>query len=186
MTAIVGFSKNNTVYMAGDTQGSSDLVKYEVTRPKVFKNGEFLFGYTSSFRFGDILEYIFVPPARAFDMTDIAYLIKYFIPELRECLEKHKYTGIDENGQSGNFLLGYRGHLYEVQGDFSIVEPTQNFASVGSGFAYCLGAMSVLVKTTYPPEDIVRKAVETSINHNPYVGGQVTVMVLEYKEGNRG
>ena len=57
MTCIVGLESNGKVYIAGDIQGTGGNSKVIHTQPKVFNKKGVLFGYTTSYRFGQILEH---------------------------------------------------------------------------------------------------------------------------------
>lgn len=182
MTAIVGFTRDNTVYIAGDSLGSSIHNKSEVKDSKVFRNKDFIFGYTGIFRFGEILEYEFVPPTQKKGVSDRSYLITVFIAELRKTLERCKYVRSGEKEGNGMFLMGYKGKLYTVQSDWSVLETKSGYSSVGSGSEYCLGAMSILVKDNkIKPEKKVKLAVKAASEHSPTVGGKVNIVKLEYK-----
>lgn len=178
MTAVAGFTKNGIVYMAADSLASSESHTSVVVGSKLIKRDEFLFGYTTNFRFGDILRYIFVPPTRESQCPVTEYMVKYFIPALRTCLEEQKYTDNTPKSESGNFLVGYQGHLFEVQSDYSVIESADGYASVGSGFQYCLGAMNALTSCMLDPTDIVITAIKAAIAHNPYVGGSIDTQTL--------
>lgn len=52
MTCIVGIVDNGKVYMGADSLGVGGLSKRVRKDPKLFRVGEFVFGYTSSFRMG--------------------------------------------------------------------------------------------------------------------------------------
>ena len=57
MTCVVGLIEDNTIYLGADSLGSNGHSKSEYRFPKVFQNGDFLIGYTSSFRMGQMLQY---------------------------------------------------------------------------------------------------------------------------------
>ena len=59
MTCIVGLVDNGKIYMGGDSAGVSNLDIRIRADQKVFKTGEFIMGFTSSFRMGDLLKYDF-------------------------------------------------------------------------------------------------------------------------------
>ena len=178
MTAVAGFAKNGTVYMAADSLGSSGGVKDEIIGSKLIKRDNFLFGYTDSFRFGDILRYNFNPPYHRSSVPITEYIVTSFIPTLRQCLEDHKYVDTTPGGESGHFLAGYQGHLFEIQSDFSILESTSNYASVGSGFLLCLGSMCTSVQHDISPKDVVINAIKAAATHNPFVGGRIDFQQL--------
>lgn len=52
MTCIIGFIKNKKVYIGGDSAGVGGSHVTIRRDSKVFKNGNFIMGYTSSFRMG--------------------------------------------------------------------------------------------------------------------------------------
>ena len=62
MTCIVGVVDNGKVYMGGDSAGVGGLCIETRKQPKVFRNGDFLIGYTDSFRMGQLLQYKMSPP----------------------------------------------------------------------------------------------------------------------------
>lgn len=57
MTCIIGYNdkENEKIYMIGDSAGVSNLDVTVRSDKKVFFNGDFLFGFTTSFRMGQIL-----------------------------------------------------------------------------------------------------------------------------------
>ena len=64
MTCIVGLIDGNRVWMGGDSAGVSGLDITVRSDPKVFRNGDFLIGFTSSFRMGQLLAFRLRPPPR--------------------------------------------------------------------------------------------------------------------------
>ncbi len=55
MTCIVGLEHNNSVYIGGDSLGSTSGVTIVRQDKKVFHNGETLIGFTSSYRMGQLV-----------------------------------------------------------------------------------------------------------------------------------
>lgn len=62
MTCIVGLVDKGSIYMGGDSAGVAGLSVTTRADEKVFLNGPFIMGFTTSFRMGQILRYKFVPP----------------------------------------------------------------------------------------------------------------------------
>ena len=75
MTAIVGIAEKGSVYIGGDSAGVAGLSISTRTDVKVFKNGPFVLGFTSSFRMGQILQYKFDPPKQTVGQDDMKYLV---------------------------------------------------------------------------------------------------------------
>ncbi len=143
MTCIVGLIDNGTVYMGGDSAASNSNLLLTVTNPKVFKNGPFLIGYTTSFRMGQLLQYKFIPPAKKENQTDISYMVTDFIDAIKKCFINNDFGKKEDNLSilGGSFLVGYNGKLYIIEDDFCVLLQKNNFSSVGAGYLTALGSL---------------------------------------------
>lgn len=142
MTCIIGLEANDTVYIGGDAMSSSGWDKSIVDTPKVFRRADFLIGYTSSFRMGQLLQYhLAVRPPQEGE-ADEEYMVVAFIEAARGLFKDRGYTRIDSNTESGGvFLAGYNKRLYRVDSDFQVTHYANGLAAVGAGEQYALGAM---------------------------------------------
>lgn len=140
MTCIVGLVENGTVYMGGDAAAVGGLDIHPRVEPKVFKNGEFLIGYTSSFRMGDILQY-FDPPE--ITITDLRrYMVTHFITSVREAFKTNGYLETHNSAEKGgSFLVGVRGRLFSIGSDFQVGESANFYDAVGCGEDYAMGSL---------------------------------------------
>jgi 20S proteasome alpha/beta subunit len=129
MTCIVAKVVDGIIHMAGDKCGSNGYTKSISTRPKVFKNGDFLIGYTSSFRMGQILEFYWTPPERGEAESCEEYIYVKVIESFVKLFDEYKF---DMALESGCFLFGYEGNLYMIQEDFAVFEG-MDYAAVGCG-----------------------------------------------------
>ena len=57
MTCIVGLVDDGKVYMGGDAASVDGYIVRTSALSKVFRNGPFLIGYSTSWRMGQILQY---------------------------------------------------------------------------------------------------------------------------------
>ena len=57
MTCIVGLVHEGTVFIGGDSAGVAGLSLVVRADEKVFRNGDFLMDFTTSFRMGQLLRY---------------------------------------------------------------------------------------------------------------------------------
>ena len=115
MTCIVGYVDKNGVYIGGDSAAvSEDDLSYNIrSDEKVFTKGEFIFGYSTSFRMGQLLRYKLKIPAHPKGMDTTQYMVTLFIDAIRRCFEDNDYNDMTtEDG--GSFMLGYKGKLYVV------------------------------------------------------------------------
>lgn len=134
MTCIIGLAEKKTVFMSADSAGVAGLDIVTRKDPKVFLNGEFLIGYTTSFRMGQILRYSFNPPKPREGINSYEYMCTEFIDALISSLKDKGFAKVDNNRISGGtFLVGYRGSLFEIDSDFQVGEVLKNYVSVGCG-----------------------------------------------------
>jgi len=178
MTCIVGLVDSGTIYMGGDSAGVSG---YNITGrkdSKVFTNGKFIMGFTSSFRMGQLLRYSFKPPKRPSKIGVYKYMVTDFVDSVRECFDKGGYAGSDSKGRDvgGRWLVGYNGRLFMVDCDYQIGESTLPYESVGCGEEYALG--SLFTSNDLSPELRVKTALRAAIKFNVGVSGPVRTIKL--------
>lgn len=178
MTCIVGVVDKGSVYIGGDSAGVAgwDLV---IRRDaKVFRNGPFLFGFTSSFRMGQLLRYAFTPPEHPADMDVDRYLSTAFVDAVRECLKAGGYAKKDnEKEEGGVFLLGYRGRLLHIGSDYQVGEAFDGYDACGCGDSVARGALFAGARLR--PEMRLRTALLAAERWNNGVRGPFIVERLE-------
>ncbi|MDT0448486.1 hypothetical protein [Streptomyces hesseae] len=140
MTVIVGLAHNGRVHLGGDSAGVAGL-RITVRRdPKVFRNGPYAMGFTTSFRMGQLLHHAFRAPRPKGDLD--RFMTTVFVDKLRACLKDGGWARKDsEQEQAGTFLVGIYGRLFTVYDDYQIAEPADGYAAVGCGGEFALGAL---------------------------------------------
>lgn len=164
MTCIVGLlCSDGKIYMGADSAASEGASVHTVKTTKVFRNGPFLIGYTSSFRMGQLLQYEFEPPTRDPDDDALAYMVKDAIPAMRKCLKDGGYTKAENNVETGGvFLVGYEGRLFRIDSDFHVGEPLQPYTAIGSGEDIALGSIYSTHGTTITSRERILKALNAA------------------------
>jgi hypothetical protein len=151
--------------MGGDSAAVSGMDIQVCSNPKIFKIRDFVIGYTSSFRMGQLLQYNLDLPERSTESpgTDLEYLVAEFIPAVRKTLSIGGYTTIVNNNESGGvFLVAYKRKAYCVWHDFQIIRNDAGFVACGSGESYAIGALGVMDLLNGNPVEAVRKALEVA------------------------
>lgn len=160
MTCIAGIAENGAVHLAGDSAGCSGWDLTVRADPKVFVNGPYVLGFTSSFRMGQLLRYSFAPPSpEGHDLH--GFMCTAFIDALRTCLKDGGWAVKDkEQEEGGEFLAGVAGRLFTVQTDYQVGEPADGYAAVGCGFQVARGAL--FATSGQKPEARLRTALEAA------------------------
>ncbi|MFI5938311.1 hypothetical protein [Actinoplanes sp. NPDC051494] len=140
MTAVVGLVDGGRVYIGGDSAGVSGLSLTVRADAKVFRKDRYLFGFTSSFRMGQLLRYSLALPAPAGDLD--AFMSTTFVDALRECLKAGGWATKDnEREEGGTFLVGVKGKLFTLYDDYQVAQAADSYAAVGCGDQIALGAL---------------------------------------------
>jgi hypothetical protein len=164
------------VYVAGDVQGTGWNHKVVHTTPKVFSKCGVIFGYTTSYRFGQVLEHNLQNPVVPHEEDEIyRWLITVLIPDVRAVLKENGYE------KGGNCLIGVKNQLWELQDDFSVLRSVAGYSAVGSGYEYALGSLFSSHAGVKPrnEEDVhvlLRRAIQAAGTFSPSVGTESTIL----------
>lgn len=143
MTCIVGLADASGVYIGGDSAEMDDHLHVNVrSEAKVFKRGNFVFGFADSFRVGQLLRYrMTIPAIRQNDL--VKYMVVDFVDALRKCLKRagSSRKSEDEESFSGEIMVGIRGRLFVIYTDYQVAEIKNGIQAIGCGREYALGAM---------------------------------------------
>ena len=173
MTCVIGMVDNGRVWMGADSQGTDAWHRATQHRTaKVFQRGPLVIGFTSSYRFGQVLRYApDLPEPKDFGER---YMVTAFVPWLRKALadggwvQKH-----DEREMGGTALIGGFGLLFKLQDDFSVLESNRGIDATGAGMETALGAMLALRSA---PEKRIRRALTISAELSSVVGGSFEIL----------
>jgi ATP-dependent protease HslVU (ClpYQ) peptidase subunit len=143
MTCVVGLAENGRVWMGADSATTWDDTKLVIaSNPKVFRVGPLVIGYCGSGRVGRLLQYSLTPPPVR-NMPADKYVAITLVEAIRKCLFEGGVTHKENNEEEipSDFLVGFKGRLWRVDGDFNVDESRHPFDSVGCGSHIALGAM---------------------------------------------
>jgi ATP-dependent protease HslVU (ClpYQ) peptidase subunit len=170
MTCIVGIKHSRGVLMAADSAGVGGLEISTRLDRKVFPNGEFVIGGTSSFRMLQLLRYAFVPPKRHADDDVMRFMVVDFVDAVRNCLKAGGFATRDREAESGgDFLVGYSGRLFRIWDNYQVAEADRDYEACGCGEAYARGAL--FANAELPPEERALQALRAAEMHSAGVRG---------------
>ena len=176
MTCIVGLEGQGEVIVGGDSAGvtDNDLVVVRADE-KVFPllGGEFVLGFTDSFRMGQLLRYSLRMPSR--EKRDAAYgadpdrfMATTFVDAVRACLKKGGFARREDYAETGGtFLVGWRERLYEVDDDYQVGRSVTGYTAVGGGAEIAYGALHATAGAE--PDQRVELALEAASAHSATV-----------------
>jgi len=79
-----------------------------------------------------------------------------------------------------SLLIANKDKLYLVMGDGNIVEPSENFVSIGSGSVFALGAAKALLENTeLSARDIVEKSLKIASQYCIYTNNHLIIEEVE-------
>lgn len=161
MTCIVSVQEGDSVYIGGDSAGIAGLSITIRNDEKVFQNGPFIMGFTSSFRMGQLLRYKFDPPQQTVHQDDMQYMVTDFVDGLRRCFSANGFGDKDAT-VGGTFLVGYKGKLYTIESDYQVGIPNTPYDAVGCGADLALGSLHSTSRMKLTPEQRIVMALEAA------------------------
>jgi ATP-dependent protease HslVU (ClpYQ) peptidase subunit len=164
MTCIVGVKEGDRLWIGGDSAAASaDGEICSVAIPKkVFAVGEYLVGFTISWRAGQVLNHQVEwpsPPAE-YDLEE--FLVCEVVPRLQQALSGEDLQIPPEFDRAWQFMIGLRGELATIAVDFSVGVPRTPYLSIGSGRHNAYGALHALADSGLGGEEKTRKALEAA------------------------
>lgn len=195
MTCIVGFVENGVTYLGGDSLGSDGYSGTTYKIRKVFhckETTDVIIGYTTSFRMGQLLQYsknLFDELTLFKNGVDYEYLVNTFVPNIQKLFSN---GGFERNNSgektSGEFLLGYKGRLFKVQSDYSILESSNNYDACGCGEDFALGSLKTTEGLELSPINKIHKALQAASKFSVGVSAPFHIIstidneIIEFKD----
>ncbi len=169
MTVIAGLVHKGRVHLGGDSAGVSGLSIAIRRDPKVFRNGAYVVGFTTSYRMGQLLQHSFQPPHPTGGLHQ--FMVTTWTDALRTCLKDGGWARKEsEQEQAGTFLVGIHGRLFSVYDDYQVAEHADDYAAVGCGDDLALGALHATAGLL-PPRRRLAAALAAAEHHSAGVAG---------------
>jgi hypothetical protein len=182
VTAIVGLVHEGRVWIGGDSAAVGQWISTARADSKVFTNGPAVFGFTHSFRSGQLLRYsLSVPEAIVGDVGK--YMATTFIDSVRECWKAGGCARRESEQEVGGcFLVGMFGRLFVVESDYQVGEQIEPWHAVGCGAEIALGSLwstAHVAGLRDQPEARVRLALQAAANYSTGVRAPFTIIATE-------
>ena len=181
MTCIAGLVDGKNVWLAGDRAATGGgLNRILIKNPKIFEKSNIGFGVCGLPKVMDAVQHALDIPSHESGLSAKAYLVKDLVPALRECLLKYDCC-IEHNGNQyfqGAMLLAYQGELFELEGNFQLIEHANGFCAVGSGGEPALGSLRS-TRGIASARKRLKMAMETSAENNAGVAPPFDYLLIK-------
>jgi len=184
MTCIVGLTNDNKVYVGGDSASVSGYTIRTSAVPKVFRNGPFVIGYTTSWRMGQILQHHLQLDDlyKSLKIGDSVqeFMVREFVEAARKAFKDYGFAEEENNKETaGEFLVGYGGHLFHVGSDYQVNETIDGMDACGSSEEVALGALYATRESRLIPFQRINIALEAAAHFSKSVRAPFHVEMLE-------
>jgi len=178
VTAIVGIAERGGVHIGGDSAGVAGLSLTVRADTKVFRKQGYLFGFTTSFRMGQLIRYSLDLPKPKGRLD--RFMATKFIDSVRSCLKSGGWARKDnEREEGGTFLVGTHGQLFTVYEDYQVAQAADGFAAVGCGDQIALGALYATAGSGLKPRKRLELALQAAERFSAGVRGPFVRMSLK-------
>lgn len=172
VTAIVGLVHQGTVYIGGDSAGVAGYSMTVRADAKVFRSGPYVFGFTTSFRMGQLIRYALDAPEPEPEADLDRFMATTFIDAVRDCLKTGGWARKDnDREEGGTFLVGIRGRLFTIEDDYQVGASVDGYAAVGCGSEIALGALFATARTRMSPVRRIMVALQAAERFSAGVRG---------------
>jgi len=182
MTVIAAFDGKDRYWIASDSVGTDGIMKYELGK-KLIKKGNYIIGFSWSYRVADIIK----------ECTDLPEAING-IKDVRILRDIIKAILMDDNlinnNDHHNDCKGPNGHpldviiispsgIYTLEGDYQIHRIPDGYIACGAGTEIAMGVLYGCKETGVDGKSAVKLAVKAAIKHITACGGKCHIQSVE-------
>ncbi len=181
MTVIVGVVNDNGCYIAGDRGASDDNIILPLAHPKVWRTGNYLFGYYGSMD-GEKVMYNFEPPAIANRKNVDKFMLGDFTQALKSFYDQHFVFATQDKELDFGMIIIAGKYMYEHDaGTMSMTRFETNYLSVGSGSEYAYGSLYA-TSAWSDGKKRAKTAIEAAVKYSPSCMAPIDVLEIKHEE----
>jgi ATP-dependent protease HslVU (ClpYQ) peptidase subunit len=171
MSVIVGIVRSGVIHMGADSYVGSGWDCGLMSTPKIFELGEMVIGFSGDVSVLNAIRYRLKVPEHGEEETDEAFLAVKVADALRGAIgEAGRLMKKDDvESTRASMLIGYRGNLYRIGSEFSVLRRAQEYEAVGAGEDYALGALFAGKKNRDGVKKILTTALMAASQHSAVV-----------------
>lgn len=174
MTCIAALVSDGIGYIAGERGASTDSSIFPITEPKVWKYGEYLFGYYGAFSL-ERLKYNFLPsPVEDNDL--VTFMNSTFLDELHDAYESCHIT----RHEDAELIIVVQGKIFIHNAeDFSMTQYDVDYLAKGSGGDFALGSLWTTVQADIAPDKCLELALKAATTFSTSCVGPIDIISSE-------
>lgn len=139
MTTIIGIQEPKYCILAADAQTTAEGRPYLSTRqPKISENSDYLLATAGQGNSCDAILFNWKPPVQR-ELDPYLHMVTTVVPSMRITLQKYDAMPTTDDGLE--VLVAFKGTLFEVATDFTVLMRDDGIYGIGSGAAYAIGAL---------------------------------------------
>lgn len=197
MTIAVAVRKGTRAVLAADSLvhfGGQRFPTENCQFNKIYPIGETLMVWSGWSLYGEMLDAFLSAqdpkPALATEAEMFAFFVRFWRvirDEYTFMVQRPQGPGPPFVDLDSIFLLLNRSGIYRVGGDMDVTQFEQ-YAAIGSGSRYALGALRILYDQHDDPVEIAKRAVQVAIDFDVYCGGRIDIaeMRMDKPRAKRG
>lgn len=191
MTVAVAVKKGDRIVLAADSLVNFGGQRYDPRNcrfRKIHLVGDSVIAWAGWSLYSELLEaHLQASPPPS--LTSEGDVFSFFIRFWRTLRDDYSMRGPNTDAEHpfadlySTFLLVNRHGLFRVSSDMDVTE-FQEYAAVGSGSKYALGALRVLYDASDDVSAIATRAVQVGIDFDVYCGGTIDVVEVDQETMN--
>ena len=163
MTCIAAIIKDGKAYMAGDRAIVDESQQMKSDIPKIWKSGDYLFGYCGTLE-GQIIQNNFKPPLIEGNVDK--FMRGKFLESLKAFYDKWGMPA--EKDSDLTLLICVKGRMYEHEAsNLTMISYDTHFGAIGSGSAYAMGSLHA-TQNYKDPKRRLTQALDAAILYSPH------------------
>jgi len=175
MTIIAAYENKDGVWIASDSRGSTNFVKWDLGTKLIYEEN-YTIGNAGSYRTFDLIRECNDFPEQIRDLDDL----REFRDNLREIMLEDggasEAQGPETLIHSVDIIIVSPAGIFDISNDYQIHQIQHGYAACGSGTELALGSMITFKNTNQTDGyEAVRLACEAAIAHSCGCGGDIYI-----------
>ena len=173
MTTLIGIQGRNWALLGADTRIADNSTIYKMAKghSKIIETEDFTIACAGDLRAINIIQAGLKLPRTYIAKDDAHFITAFLIPTMRKAFTDAGYekTSDGQSSHESEFLVIYKGNIYEIGSDYSWVQDARGIYALGSGGAIALGALASMqgdLVTRTEARKMANKALEIASAYN--------------------